>query len=321
MRTACLALLVLVPSVRAAEYDPLRTPDGFELRTVELKVRDAKRDREIPLLVYLPAEKKPAAVVLFSHGLGGSRNGCAYLGKHWSARGYVAIFVQHPGSDEAVWRDAPLLQRMNALRGAASAANFLLRVQDVPAVLDQLGKWNGEKGHALEGRVDLERVGISGHSFGAVTTQAVSGQAQARRARFTDDRIRAAIAFSPSTPKVGNPQAAFGSVKVPWLLMTGTRDTSPIGGQTVESRQDVFPALPPGSKYEVLLDGAEHSAFAESRLPGERGRRNPNHHRATLAISTAFWDAHVLGDAAARRWLDGDGPETVLEKADRWQTK
>ncbi|MFM8735520.1 MAG: hypothetical protein ACKOC8_10035 [Pirellulales bacterium] len=55
--------------------------------------------------------------------------------------------------------------------------------------------------------------------------------------------------------------------------------------------------------------------------PGDRGPRNPDHHRAILALSTAFWDAFLRGDAAARTWLDGDGLRAVLDTADRWQHK
>jgi hypothetical protein len=43
--------------------------------------------------------------------------------------------------------------------------------------------------------------------------------------------------------------------------------------------------------------------------------------RAILALSTAFWDAWLRDDAAAKAWLDGNGPTTVLEKQDRWQRK
>jgi hypothetical protein len=108
-------------------------------------------------------------------------------------------------------------------------------------------------------------------------------------------------------------------VAIPWLLMTGTNDGSPIGPQP--DRLGVFPALPAGGKYELVLDGAEHSAFGDRALPGERLPRNPNHHRAILAISTAFWDAHLAGREDARAWLDGDGPRSVLEPGDRWQRK
>jgi predicted dienelactone hydrolase len=261
-------------------------------------------------------------VVLFSPGLGGSREGSAYLGEHWSRRGYVAVFLQHPGSDTSVWSGKPVMQRMKAMRDAANARNFMLRVRDVPAVLDQLERWNESAGHALAGRLDVDTVGMSGHSFGAVTTQAVSGQAIVRGSSpFTDARIDAAIVMSPSSPRRGTPADAFGQVSMPWMLMTGTEDTSPIGNADMQSRLAVFPALPPGGVYELVLDGAEHSAFTDRALPGDTRPRDPNHHRVILELSTAFWDAYLCGDASARAWLDGEGPRSVLAKDDGWRIK
>lgn len=309
-------------SAQTRTYDPLSIADRAGPETVDLVVDDPARQRTIPILVYLPEHTPPAPVVLFSHGLGGSRTGSAYLGRHWAARGYVVVYVQHPGSDRSVWQDKRPRERWNALRAAANTKNFLLRVKDIPAVLDQLARWNATEGHPLSGRLDLERVGMSGHSFGAVTTQAVSGQsAGSGKTIFTDARIKAAIAFSPSSPRLGDPARAFGHVKIPWMLMTGTKDVAPIGHADVESRLAVFPALPPGGKYEVVLYGAEHSAFGDRPLPGDTERRNPNHHRVILALSTAFWDTYLRGDETARVWLDGDGPRSVLEKDDRWRSK
>ena len=247
--------------------------------------------------------------MLFSHGLGGSREGSAYLGKHWAARGYVAVFLQHPGSDTSVWQDKPKAERMAAMRQAAGLENFMLRVKDVPAVLDQLQRWNRAERHPLAGRLDLGRVGMSGHSFGAVTTQAVSGQsAMGGMISFADPRIKAAVVMSPSSPRRGDPKQAFAAVKIPWMLMTGTKDIAPIGDADMKSRLAVFPSLPPGGKYELVLDRAEHSAFTDRPLPGDVEKRNPNHHRVILALSTAFWDAWLRGDAAAKAWLDGEGP-------------
>ena len=68
----------------------------------------------------------------------------------------------------------------------------------------------------------------------------------------------------------------------------------------------VYPALPPGDKYELVLHEAEHGAFGE---------------RVILALSTAFWDAFLKGDAEAKAWLNGEAPRSVLEKDDRWQRK
>lgn len=304
-------------------YDPLGTSVAVNAKTIDLSVHDTNRLRDIPIRVYLPSAAVEAPVILFSHGNGGSREGNTYLGNHWASRGYVAVFLQHPGSDASVWEGEPLGQRRRAIQGAASGANFKLRVKDVPAVLDQLDRWNNSDGHVLSGHMNLTRVGMSGHSFGAVTTQAVSGQTFGRGAwSLADSRIKAAIAFSPSGPRRGgDPKQAFGKVKIPWMLMTGTKDFTPFGGTDLKSRLSVFPALPPGGKYELVLYDAEHSAFSERSMPGKEQTRNPNHHRVILALTTAFWDAWLNENPLARSWLDGSGPNSLLEKDDVWQTK
>ncbi|MFO7899612.1 MAG: dienelactone hydrolase, partial [Planctomycetota bacterium] len=164
-RPLSVLVVLLLSASRAlcADYDPLAVPGPGKCDMLDLAVTDKGRERRLPLCVHLPVKDAAAPVVLFSHGLGGSRKGCAYLGKHWAARGYVAVFVQHPGSDTSVWKEVPPGERMAAIKRAASARNFLLRVRDIPAVLDQLGRWNAAEGHPLRGRLDLDRVGMSGH--------------------------------------------------------------------------------------------------------------------------------------------------------------
>jgi predicted dienelactone hydrolase len=321
LAAAFAGLLVSVPA-RGQGYDPLKIEVADKVETLELIVSDEARRREIPLRLYLPDRVSAAPVVLFSHGLGGSREGSAFLGRHWAGRGYVAVFLQHPGSDSSVWQNVPPAKRMAALKEAAGLASFIDRVKDVKAVLDQLKKWSLSEVSLLRGRLDLARVGMSGHSFGAVTTQAVSGQGFPRgRVSFTDARIKAAVIFSPSSPRRGTPGRAFGAVKIPWLLMTGTKDLAAIGNADLASRLAVFPALPPGGKYELVLDKAEHSAFTDRALPGDKEPRNPSHHRAILALSTAFWDAWLGGDPAAKAWLEGADARSALEPGDRWQMK
>ena len=68
-------------------------------------------------------------------------------------------------------------------------------------------------------------------------------------------------------------------------------------------------------------EGGEQEAFGDRDLPGSKSKRNPNHHRVILALSTAFWDGWLREDAAARAWLDGTGPSSILEEKDRWQRK
>jgi predicted dienelactone hydrolase len=310
--------LVLVHFAWAGSYDPLVVDPTFHPKMRDLTVHDAARNRDIPVRVYFPPNDKSAPVVLFSHGLGGSRQGSKFLGERWAARGYFAMFVQHPGSDDLVWKNAPPAERMAALRKAASLENFFLRVGDIRAVLDQLEAWN--KSGPLANRMDLTRIGMSGHSFGAVTTQAVSGEMFLMSGtELTDPRIRAAVIMSPSTPKSETAERAFGEVKIPWLLMTGTNDVAPIGETDAKARLTVYPALHGAPKYQVVLNNADHSVFADRALPRDRRPGNLNHHRVIRALSTAFWDAYLQDNKEALAWLNGAGPRSVMEPADDWK--
>ena len=309
-----------VSAETSAGYDPLMVDKATKPAHLDLTARDVTRNRDLPLRIFLPATREPQPVVLFSHGLGGSREGSGFLGEHWASRGYVAVFLQHPGSDDSVWKNQPPGQRLQAMQQAASLENFRLRVADVPSVLHQLELWNAAKSSPLAGRLNLKRIGMSGHSFGAVTTQAVSGESTPLDGPcYTDPRIAVAIAFSPSTPQGMSPGKAFGTVKIPWMLMTGTKDVAPIGNADLKSRLSVYPALRGAPKYEIVLNNAEHSVFTDRPLPGDREPRNPNHHRVILALSTAFWDTYLRGDAAALAWLTGSGPRSVMEAEDQWQ--
>jgi len=298
-----------------AAYDPLALPDTGT-KSLDLVAGDAKRS--LPLLVVLPKAAGPAPVILFSHGLGGSNKACSYLGEQWAGRGYVVVFVQHPGSDESILKGSE--DPMRAMRKAATTKNLVLRIEDIHTVLDQLGAWNSQPSHPLNDRLDLEKIGMAGHSFGALTTQAVSGQTFPWvGTKFTDPRIKSALCLSPSVPAKGSAIKAFESVKIPWMLMTGTNDIAILGPQDISARLGVFPALPPGGKYEVVLNGAEHLAFTDRTVAGTR--RNPLHHKSIRALSTGFWDVFLKGDPAAKAWLDGEAPKYVLSPADTFQKK
>ncbi len=298
-------------------YDPLKIP-GEKIASVVMEVKDASRDRVIPLRVYLPAGNSPAPVILFSHGLGGSRDNNPYLGNHWAARGYVVVFVQHPGSDESVWKDVGPLQRVAAMKQAASVENFLARNKDVPVVIDALVRWNGEKDHALKNRLDPEHIGMSGHSFGAKTTQAVAGESFALGTSFLEPRIDAAVMMSPGAPAIGDPEKAFASIKMPCLLMTGTQDDSPIGNTTAADRLKVFPALRLAPAWQVVFDKGTHMSFGDRDLRG-KAITDTRYHKAILALTTAFWDAELKGNAEAKTWLTGGGAKSVLVPEDKWE--
>jgi predicted dienelactone hydrolase len=313
-------LLVALTALETANYDPAVTSGKVEV--IDIKFTYGNENREVPLRIYLPEVSSAAPVLLFSHGLGGSRENNKYLGNHWAGRGYVVVVMQHAGSDTDVITEAPRLQKFAAIKAAASGKNLQHRVRDVKETLDHLESLN-RPGGTYGGRFDLTKVGMSGHSFGAVTTEAVSGQSFGRLGQPSlEKRIKAAVAFSPSPPASGNDSTTFSKVQIPWLLMTGTNDQSPIGKRTdAESRRLVFKQLPNSNMfYELVFDGGEHSLFSDFRAdPNDQLDRKRK--RAIQAVSTAFWDAYLKGDADAKEWLNNSGPAKLLDSADVWQKK
>lgn len=317
----CIGVAV-VCNAAGAGYDPLVTGPKAQVIDLDIRIND---DREIPVRIFLPADSEPAPVVLFSHGLGGSRETSNFLAAHWASRGYVCVFLQHPGSDVGVWRGKNPAAAMEALKSAASARELLVRIGDVKGVLDGLTRLNASTSDKLSGRLNLDRIGMSGHSFGAMTTQAVGGQRGGRPSMprsEADPRIDAALPMSPSPAKGVDAEFSFGEVGIPWLLMTGTEDGAPSGIVDIEpsDRLKVYPSLPAGEKYELVLDNGEHMAFTEGRMRFQKSSQNPNHHRVILATSTAFWDSTLRGDQAAGKWLR-EHARTVMEAGDRWQWK
>lgn len=289
---------------------------------VDTEVFDPARERAIPVLLYLTSRPEFAPTLLFSHGLGGDRYNVTYLAEHWARRGFNVLNLQHPGSDSGIFAGIPVSEYLTAMLSAATLSNSIARVEDVHSVLNQLELWNGDSTHVLYQRIDLSRIGMSGHSFGARTTQNVSGQRSTLIPGETrDQRISAAVVFSPSLPSTGSSAAAFAEVNIPWLLMTGTKDESVASDVTPEERRMVFPLLPEGGKYELVLFEGEHHAFTSHEVSSLQAPRNPAHHGEIQAITTAFWEAWLMEDVIALDWLEGQGAEGVLEEGDEWQFK
>ena len=82
-------------------------PGSLAVRQVDVTWTDPARERALPLRLRLPEGSQRRPVIIFSHGLGGSVAGGAEWGEQWASRGFAVIHVQHPGSDESLWKDKP----------------------------------------------------------------------------------------------------------------------------------------------------------------------------------------------------------------------
>ncbi|HUO09656.1 MAG TPA: hypothetical protein VM008_15205, partial [Phycisphaerae bacterium] len=310
---ALIGLMVAARGAVGAAYVPVNGPR--EVVSLLETWQDEKRGREVPVLICYPkdlgvnGEKTP--VIVFSHGLGGSRETYRTYGEVWGRAGYVVIFPQHHGSDTAVIGHGMI----EMMAGKGDLQPFLERVGDVHFVIDQVarmneGKMEGKEYGVFAGHLDLGRIGMSGHSFGAITTQAIVGQryGPAEGMGLADSRVKAGIVMSGSGSKELDQDKAFESVKVPMFYLTGTEDKlGMIGGGT---RRSPFDHSKGGDAYLLNLTGGNHMTFAPfGRAAGDASRQK--FQPLIQELTTAFWDAYLRGDAKAKGWFEEEAVKEV----------
>lgn len=308
---AALALISLLAAGCAASppaaADPAPT-SATAIQIVRGEWRDAARARTVPYKLYLPATDAAAPVVIFSHGLGGSREAATFLLQHLAENGFIAVAIQHPGSDTSLLGGAgtpdAMIERLRPAVNDPRAA--VARFGDVRFVIDRLTEENASGPFA--GRFDLQHVGMSGHSYGALTTLVAVGQRLGgpQATAFQDPRIDAAVVYSPNAPRNQDPGAALGAIRVPILHFTGTDDRTPFDLEaTPEGRQVPFQTIGGADQYLVVFQGGDHMIYS-GRV--QAGPMDAAQRRQTDAIrheTLTFWRAYLQEDPQALAALCG----------------
>ena len=276
-----------------------------EGRTLDLDWLDTTRQRPVPVRLYLPASAsaaRPVPLVVFSHGIGGSRRSYSYLGSHFASEGFASLHLQHVGSDRGLWTTGNPLALVGRLQDAAQEAEAIARVHDLRFALDQaLG---GEFAPLLDG----QRVVAAGHSYGANTTLLASGARVVRGGRPLDlrePRLRAAIVIS-APPFYGESslEPILGPVRLPSLHVSATEDVIRIPGyySGPEDRVAVFDAIGSPRKALAMFNGGSHSMFTDRAGTGGV-LLNGQVKAATKELATAFMRQVLQGDdQALRAW-------------------
>ncbi|WP_233161010.1 alpha/beta hydrolase family protein [Actinophytocola xanthii] len=199
-------------------------------------------------------------VVLYSHGLGGHRGDATALVQDLASHGYVVVTIDHIHDagvvelpDGHVETGAiPDLAEDNEIELTSRAVRA--RVADTRFVLDQLAAINhGENPDhehrslpcGLRGALDLDRVGMFGHSDGGTTTA---------HAMHTDFRITTGINLAGT---LWTPEAAAGSHRP--LLQFGKQDLDPLQATTWAA----FRTNHHGPTLQLHLAGSTHASFED----------------------------------------------------------
>ena len=221
--------------------DPNRGEPGRPSRTLQTMVLyPAEGDtgnRDVPDAP--PArEGGPFPLIEFSHGF--TANGPSYtsLLRRLAAAGYVVAAPTFPLSS----RGAP---------GGPSGADYRNQPADVSFVISEMLRLNRDNTSLLRGMVDPDKIAVSGHSLGAMTTLGV-----AYNSCCTDARIKAAVPISGVEAPFPGGTFVFPS-KAPLLLIHGDADaTVPYRGSEGAFRDASAP------KFLLTIVHGPHTPFA-----------------------------------------------------------
>ena len=235
--------------------------------------------------------------------------------------------MQHAGSDEFLWKGALPSAIASKMKSGMTFTNLLLRIGDVNFVVDEVIR-RTEAREAAFANADPKRLGMSGHSFGAQTTLAVTGQKSPMPIPIAfsgmDSRIAAAIAFSPNVRTQNALSLQFGDMTLPFFSITGSDDGSNLDdGTKPEHRRLPFENMPAGQKYLAVFDGGDHMVSGGQGF----GLRRPETARDkkiqvdVIASTLAFWNATLKQDAVARNWLEKGDFRAMLTAKDVFEYK
>lgn len=299
----------------------------------DVVVNDATRGgRAVKISIDYPTRTGPHPLIVFSHGGGGSNRGYPGLAAHWASYGYVIIRPAHNDTATAEqmtvneWRD---------------------RARDISLVIDSIEAL--EKLYPeLQGKIDRERIGVAGHSRGAMTAMMLGGlRTFPGPVSFADPRVKAIAALSPAGPREmwGVTNESFASINVPALFMTGSRDNGATEEETPAWRQQAFELASAGDKWFVSIEGVAHGTFTGDVSSSGQPRQQPvvimdptmdpmdarrqaeqrQQARASMtgldqrlmfatirSLALAFFDAYLKQDANGRQFLEeADGRANV----------
>jgi len=377
----CAAALLLAACAtdapKKADVAPSATPAPGETMPVGViptaLLHDAQRNKDLDISIEYPTRGGPFPLIVWSPGYSGSNRGYEALASNWTSHGYVVIRPSHadagalrqeirrtssakgeklpdePRRDRKAEAQPPVFRPnpTESIWEKEREPQWRDRARDLSFILDSLADLE-TRFPELKDKIDKTRIGVGGHSYGALTAMLIGG-AHAGALSMADPRVSAILVMSPQgvAANRGLTADSWRDVKLPAMFMTGTRDFGAAESETPEWRRTAYENSPAGDKYFVLFDGARHLTFAglsspmlemqqdsvvyEPRIDPATGQQVMTRVSRTAptsyvndrglfdrirSVGLTFWDAYLKNDRKAKdRLAPGQlGGNVTLEK-------
>ncbi len=189
----------------------------------------------------------PFPLIVYSHGNNGLRWVSAFLTERLASHGFIVVAPDHVGNT-----------LIDAFFGNADPADVVEsnRLADIDFVLSSVLDGSGSQFLAdMSESVDVDNIGMVGHSLGGWTEFNVAGDTPESPA---DPRVKAIVGLAAFTESI--PDETLRSIHVPTLLVGGTLDV------TVDISANIdrpFAEIPGRPLYRVDIKGAGHQSFSD----------------------------------------------------------
>ncbi|WP_420632051.1 alpha/beta hydrolase family protein [Candidatus Leptofilum sp.] len=215
---------------------------------------------DIWLDVPVANEGAPFPVIIFSHGLTGIRMQNTTMVRELVSHGYVVAAIEHSYANAiTIFPDGRVFFYDPARIFPSGSSNPvegnpLVRTwaNDIGFLLDTMTAWNGEAGHLLNGRLNLNQAGVFGHSTGGGATMQFCLQ---------DARCRAGVGLDSWLLPVGETVLAQGPSQ-PFMFISTPRW---LGPDNQARGRAIFNNLT-ANGYNLILAETQHYDFTDLAL-------------------------------------------------------
>ncbi|MGK7941951.1 MAG: alpha/beta hydrolase [Crocosphaera sp.] len=325
-------LATLPDLAETGEVTVRKTSRKFQINNIRQTPLGLASSYSLNVDFYLPKNiKKPAPLVIISHGFGSYPDNYQ-IAQHLASYGFAVAIPQHLGSDLA-YRESFL---EGNIRIDISPLEYVSRPSDIRELLDEI-EILVKTDSAWSQKIDLEKIGILGHSLGGVTALSLAGatinlprlketcqdtnlilnpagllQCRANylppgNYDLKDPRIKTVIALHPLSSVIFGPES-MGKIDIPILMVAGSNDlVSPSIQEQIhpfiwiKSPQKYLSLLVPGTHFSTILqpDTQGVESLPEFLLGSNADLGRPYFN----SLAVAFFKLHLSEEDKYRPYL------------------